>query len=97
MSHAAVFIVVLQVYVNSFILKSNYNEFEEKPFFEVYKKLAKFQAEKFLISGYLMTKKFRLQFLSFLYAGSYCMQTWNNRNHSVGFSNTMSKQLEAGK
>ena len=21
---------------------------------------------------------------------------WNNRNHSVGFSNTMSKQLEAG-
>ena len=23
------------------------------------------------------------------------MQTWNNRYHSVGFSNTMSKQLEA--
>ena len=25
------------------------------------------------------------------------MRTWNNRNHSVGPSNTMSKQLEAGK
>ena len=47
MSHAAVFIVVFQVYVNSFILKSNCNEFDEKPFFLSYKKLVKFQAEKF--------------------------------------------------
>ena len=30
--HAAVFIVIFQVYVNYFILKFNYNEFDEKPF-----------------------------------------------------------------
>ena len=49
--HAAVFIVVFQVYVNSFILRSNYNEFDEEPFFGRYEKLVKFQAEKFLLSG----------------------------------------------
>ena len=35
MPRAALFIVVFQVYANSFILKSNYIEFDEKPFFEV--------------------------------------------------------------
>ena len=29
------FIVVFQVYVNYFILKSNYNEFDEKPFLKL--------------------------------------------------------------
>ena len=33
--HAVVFIAVFQVYVNYFILKLNYNESDEKPFFEV--------------------------------------------------------------
>ena len=60
--HAAVFIVVFQVYVNYVILKCNYNEFYEKPFLS-YKKLVKFQAEKFLISGYLMTKNSGCSFL----------------------------------
>ena len=38
-------------------------------------KLDKFQAEKFLISGYLMAKNSDCSFLyvSFLYAGSYCI------------------------
>ena len=61
--HAAVFIVVFQVYVNYFILKSNYNEFGEKPFFLSFLKLFKFQAEKFLISGYLMTNNSGCSFL----------------------------------
>ena len=55
MSHAAVFIVVFQVYVNSLILKSNYNEFDEKPFFEVTRNWLNFF--KFLISGYLIIIK----------------------------------------
>ena len=65
MPHAAVFIVVFQVYVNCFILKSNYNEFDEKPFFLSYKKLAKFQAEKFLISGYLMIQNSGCSLISY--------------------------------
>ena len=64
------------MYANYFILKFNLNEFGEKPFFSSFKKLDKFQAEKFLISGYLMAKNSYCSFLSvgFLYADSYCIQ-----------------------
>ena len=33
--HIALFVVVFQVYVNYFILKSNYNEFDKKPFLKL--------------------------------------------------------------
>ena len=51
--HAAVFIVVFQVYVNYFILKSNYNEFDEKPFFEVTRNWLNFRLRSFLYQGTL--------------------------------------------
>ena len=51
--HAAVFIVVFQVYVNSFILKSNYNKFDEKPFFEVTRNWLNFRLRSFLYQGTL--------------------------------------------
>ena len=53
MPHAAVFIVVFQVYVNYFILKSNYNEFDKKPFFEVTRD---FRLRSFLYQGTLWQK-----------------------------------------
>ena len=57
MPHAVVFVVAFQVYAHYFTLKFNCNEFDG------YKKLVKFQAEKFLMSGYFNYKNFRLQFL----------------------------------
>ena len=33
--HAAVLIIVFQLYVNYLITKANYSEFDEKPFFEL--------------------------------------------------------------
>ena len=49
------FIVVFQVHVNYFILKFNQLSLMESYFLK-YKKRDKFQAGKFLISGYLMAK-----------------------------------------
>ena len=51
--HATAFIVVFQVYVNYFILKSNYNEFDEKPFFEVTRNWLNFRLRSFLYQGSL--------------------------------------------
>ena len=56
MPHAAVFIVVFQVYVDYFILKSNYNEFDEKPFFEVTSNWLNFRLKSFLYQGTLRQK-----------------------------------------
>ena len=63
MPHAAVFIVVFQVYVNYFILKFNYNEFDERPLFEAIRNLLNFRLRNFSYVRVPYDKKFRLQFL----------------------------------
>ena len=50
------FIVVFQVYVNYFILKFNYNEFDEKSFFEVIGNWINFRLRGFLYQGTLWQK-----------------------------------------
>ena len=54
--HAAVLIIVFQVYVNYFILKCNYNEFDEKPCFEVTINQLNFRLRSFFFQGTLREK-----------------------------------------
>ena len=56
MPHAALFIVAFQVNVNYFILKSNYNEFDEKPFFEVTRNWLNFRLRSFLYEAAVFYK-----------------------------------------
>ena len=79
MPNAAVFTVVFEVYISYSILKFNYNESDENPFFDVIRNWINFRLRNFLYQATLRQNiqtavSYKLVFYTRL-AGSYCKCT----------------------